>query len=595
VDDNSGSTFNTYENLRNVTFVNGTTNAQGESVGVGVLTFNGGNLRIVGNSVSNFDGAMDDLENKMAYIEPSSSVDNPTSTTYRGSGEIEIDSSAYPWKGTAPNGKLTINANDVLVFHVDSSQVDPTVKLKDINDDPFELTNGYVAIDPDIPSAITLNGGKMAIINDDVSSPGILPAHSDFWLIRSSANADISSMFGGLNGITFEGDFEEGANGTYKLKNGLAGKIFNMSQENDYAEWDRPPDVYLFSNDESSGLFLGTGETPCYAVPSSYALDHANEEIANISVDANDIITDAIFDRMTSVKGCLADPFIHVLYGHGHQNEILGFGYNNNMGGFALGADNIWNLPNERYLRMGIVYGYVHGKTKFFGPASGLGKSVKHDIHTMELFAAYEFFNDQLLKTNLGITLGYSHIRHRLHRVDFGFYDFNANMRSNSVFANIDFVKNLFVRKGYNFGLWLRGSFYHVNQSGYDESSAAAVGSQHISGTKHDIFTTVLGLNIEKEFLDDGQDDRKLTLSLKSGWECHAIRKYSHTTATFDNRVGIGEFTPTFGHADKHAAIISIEGVKKLNNHWNIVGFYVARFNRDIHTHNISSGVEYSF
>jgi hypothetical protein len=62
----------------------------------------------------------------------------------------------------------------------------------------------------------------------------------------------------------------------------------------------------------------------------------------------------------------------------------------------------------------------------------------------------------------------------------------------------------------------------------------------HISGTKHTILTTVLGINIEKEFLDCERDDRKLTLSLKSGWECHAIKKYSDTTATFDNRVGIG-------------------------------------------------------
>jgi outer membrane autotransporter protein len=298
---------------------------------------------------------------------------------------------------------------------------------------------------------------------------------------------------------------------------------------------------------------------------------------------------------MTSVKGCLADPFIHVLYGQGHQNVILGFGYNNKAYGFALGADNIWNFTNERYLRIGIVYGFLHGKTDFFGSASGLGKSAKHDVHTVELFAAYESFNEKLLKTNLCIILVYSHTLHRMHRVDLNSCDFNANMHSNTMFAHVDFVKNLFTRKGYNFGLWLRGTFYHVDQQGYDESSVATTGPQHVSGTKHDILTTVLGINVEKEFLDHGRDDRKFTLSLKSGWECHAIRKYSDTTATFDNDVGVGEFIPVFGCPSKHAAIIALEAIKKLNDHWSIVAFYVARVNKDMHTHTISSGIEYSF
>jgi hypothetical protein len=255
VDDSSGAVFNAYENLRNVTFVNGTTNAHGVSNGVGVITFNGGNLRIVRNNGSNFDDAVDNLKNKMAYMEPSSSQEDPIPTVYRGPDGIEIDASAYPWKG-GTEGRLILNEGNVLLFHVDSSTFDPTVRLKDVNDDPFEKVNGPISIEEGVFQTITFNGGKLAIINEDVQAQGpmTLPAHSDFWLVRSSANADIQNAFtfdNINNGISFETDFEQGPNGTYKLDRSKVTDLFDMNLDNGYAKWDNLLDVYLFSHDGS--------------------------------------------------------------------------------------------------------------------------------------------------------------------------------------------------------------------------------------------------------------------------------------------------------------------------------------------------------
>jgi hypothetical protein len=331
---------NAYGSLKNIALTSGTLNAFAINNGIGTIELKGGSLCLSKDDSSSekFSTAIGSIAEKMTYVDPS------TKTSYKGSeNKIAIDTENFPWE-SGTDGNLVLQANDILSFHVDSSQPDPTVRVDQAEslvgtDDGFELTKGYVTVAPGIENAITFNGGKLAIVNDDTSSPGTLPAHADFWLVRSPANADIEKMF-----VFPEHDnisFEKTANGTYKLPSNQIKNIFDMTQANGYAEWNCPPDLYLFSNDESSGLYLGTGETPRYAVPSTYALDHANEEIAGITIDANDTISDAIFDRMTSVKGCLADPFIHVLYGQGHQNEILGFGYNNKAYGFALGADNI--------------------------------------------------------------------------------------------------------------------------------------------------------------------------------------------------------------------------------------------------------------
>jgi outer membrane autotransporter protein len=325
------------------------------------------------------------------------------------------------------------------------------------------------------------------------------------------------------------------------------------------------------------------------------AVANVSTELAYLTLTVNTLLTNAIADRLVSVKGCLADPFVHIIYGYAHQNKITGLGYNNHMGGFVMGLDDIWTFTNERYLRMGIAFGYTHGKTNFSGPAVSYEKSAKHSIYTVELFGAYEFFNDRHLKANVGVTIGYSQNDDRLHRVDLGSNVFDAKVRSDNFFMGIEFIKNLYVHKGYQFGPWFRANYSHIAQKGYDESTTAAAGAQHVSAVSHDFLTTVVGFNVEKEILDLKLVDRKLTLSLKTGWEYQAVRKYSNATISFDNNLGIGKFAPTFRHPLRSAAIISLGASQKLDIHWSIVSSYIARLNKDISTHNFSVGVEYSY
>jgi hypothetical protein len=192
-------------------------------------------------------------------------------------------------------------------------------------------------------------------------------------------------------------------------------------------------------------------------------LGRANEEIAQLSVRANTLVSNAISDHMTSFKDCLADPFIgssvpstaiygHLrpstaIYGHAHHDQITGLGYNN-MDGLVIGPDNVWTFTNEKYLHLGAAFGYVHGKTNFFD-FSGLGRLTRYDAYTLQLFNAYESFNGKCLKTNIGAILGYCYGKDRLSWTNSAFNVCDGKLRSDINFIVLELIKNLYTHKGY--------------------------------------------------------------------------------------------------------------------------------------------------
>ncbi|MDR1528499.1 MAG: hypothetical protein LBS22_02855 [Puniceicoccales bacterium] len=591
----NGSSLKTYGPLRNDVISGGEVTVYGQTNGVGTIEFRGGFLRLSTDSTAGekFNQAIRGITGKITYVDPATKI------SYKGSdGKIDIVTTNYPWKGSNGVGQLILNGDDALKFHVDSSQPDTAIKTQLTGpDDKFEMAKGYIAADAGMANAITFNGGKLGIVNDDAGSSGRLPAHADFWLVRTGKNANIEAV-GDIFGFDLNdgGKFEKIDDNLYKLTEAYEDAIFSK-QIDSYAQWDEALDVWLFTDatNSASGLFVGTGETPHYAVASDYAKRHANGELATLTVAAHNLLTNAISDRLTSIKGCLTDPFIHAIYGHAHQDEIAGFGYNNNMGGFVFGLDDVWSFPHERYLRLGAIFAYVHGKTNFFGSATGLGKSASQDLYMVELFGAYESFNDKLLKTNVAIFLGYGYNSDELHRTDANFNAFGGKVRSHNIFLAAELVKNLYTRGGYQFGLWFQANCSHIAQQGYDEKTVAVVGAQHVSAVNHNLFTTVVGFNVEREIFDLAYADKKWLLSLKAGWECQVVRKHSDVTVTFDNNLGIGPIAPIFRFPSRHAAIGTITVSKRLNVNWTIVASYIGRFNRNTSAHTLSCGGEYSF
>jgi hypothetical protein len=465
---------NAYGPIKNITVADGTVNVYSRSDDIGSIVLNGGNLHIGQCADSGFEAAIEKLQNTMVYEE----IKDGEKKVYSGSdGKIVLAASNYPWKGSTTNAQLTLAEGNVLKFHVDSSQPDPKIESID-SYDVFELAKGYITIEAGMENAIAFAGGKIEIVNDDAGNPGILPAHADFWLIRILGDTNIEDV-----GQTFGFDledvtrFEQKDSGLYRLTDDHEDEIFSkdtapLEQKNSmfrslvaedilsrdinpYAQWNEVLDVFVFDNPSSyaRGLFVGTGETPRYAILSEYAASHANVELALLVKESNTLVTDALSRRMANVKSRPAAPFIYALYGHSHQDKIAGFGYNNDMGGFVLGLDNVWTFSNERYLSLGAAFGYVHEKTNSFGSATGHGKPAKHEVYSLELFRAYESFNDKHLKANIGVTLRYCHGNDSLLRTDSDYNVFDGKIRSNSVFLGLEFVKNLYAYKGCQFGL----------------------------------------------------------------------------------------------------------------------------------------------
>ncbi|MDR2432246.1 MAG: autotransporter outer membrane beta-barrel domain-containing protein [Puniceicoccales bacterium] len=143
--------------------------------------------------------------------------------------------------------------------------------------------------------------------------------------------------------------------------------------------------------------------------------------------------------------------------------------------------------------------------------------------------------------------------------------------------------------------MWFRVNYNHIAQDGYYETTTAAVGAQHVSAVNHNLFTTILGLNVEKEIFDQEHADKKWSLSLKACWECQSRQRHSSATATFDNNFNIGTIVPILRYPSKHSAIGTLAVSKHLNVNWDIVGSYTGRIGKNISTHTIFCGLKYSF
>jgi hypothetical protein len=110
----NGWAVNTYDpvsDLENITVANGgTLNLLNGASNISKITLNDGTLRIGNSPQGEFDRAISQIAEKLEYTDP------VTKTVYKGSeGNIEIDASNYPWKGSggdANKSTLTINAGE---------------------------------------------------------------------------------------------------------------------------------------------------------------------------------------------------------------------------------------------------------------------------------------------------------------------------------------------------------------------------------------------------------------------------------------------------------------------------------------------------
>jgi hypothetical protein len=361
------------------------------------------------------------------------------------------------------------------------------------------------------------------------------------------------------------------------------------------------------------GDILGEAILPAFV---SIASPLIGDELISLTMTTNNLLTNALSNRMTNVKGCLADPFVQAIYGDTRREHVISeCGYKNNMYGFVLGIDDVWTFANEKYFRLGADLGYVHGKTIPFGAFSRTGKAANttfnldakqlttgcdRDVYTVGLFGAYESFDDKCLKTNIGVILEYSHSRDRLYDVNLNILNIlnafnmdeqilNVKFVSHNIFLGAEFIKNLCAYGGFQFGLWLQANYSHISQH-----SNEILGGYRAK-LDHDFLATVVGLNVEKEAFK--HTNKKLALSLKAGWEFRVVQSFDfvRTFATFVTAAAFNDVNRLSRYPVRNAAVISFRASQKLNDHWSIVGSYTGRFSKNFLAHNLSAGIEYSF
>jgi hypothetical protein len=505
---------------------------------------------------------------------------------------------------------LVLNPGNQLILHVDGAHPDEELSgQKGPSDAAFEKVNGYVVVGQN--SAIKFNGGKIVLINDDPGSCGKFPGNVDFWLLRAENDGGGSLLGGGAEeeyiaaqfGIP-ESDIVKvpGQPGVYEVpSNAVIDKFPDI-----YSELGNFENVRIFVTMNESGkipgmvLMSSEGNLPGSVtkyVPSEYAQDHANAELAAMLMASTTMARDSVVGRLSDVKDNGTGPFAYMVGGHVHQDEIAGFGYSHDMCGLTVGADYRWmrKAGNEQYSRFGALLGYVNGDAEFFGDAVGYEKIAKHDMYVAALFGAYETFNSRHLKTNCNMTLGVGYADTKLHRVDIQPATFDAKMGAVSLFTNVELIKNLRVYNGFHFGLWLNANYSHVKQNGYVESTRADLGAQHVSKVNYDFLDTVIGMSVEKEVINASRLDQKLELALRIGWNCQPMRRHSSARVFTENSVAHWEFTPVFGYPARNSAIISANFMAKLNKNWNVSGTWISRFAKNIKNNTVSLGIEYDF
>jgi outer membrane autotransporter protein len=268
-------------------------------------------------------------------------------------------------------------------------------------------------------------------------------------------------------------------------------------------------------------------------------------------------------------------------------------GYGSDLKGISGGLDWIWEFPDESYLRMGMVIGYVRGDTNFSWPASGKCSNMDSDICSGGLFAASEYFGENNLKTNISRFAGFGHGKNKLARIDADGNSFKGQMSSNNQFVHLEIVKNLCTAGGVQIGPWLRTEYNHVAQKEYTESGAA--GSRTISRIGHNSIDVTIGVNMEREFQHETEADSRLRIFLKAGWCRQALRKHSSAAVHFDVPLLRNIYSPKFGYSRRNSALLIAGFREKFDVHWDLTASWHGFFSKNYHGNILSATIAYNF
>lgn len=573
------NTYNSVSSIKNITLDGGIVKLCGKTDGVGEIILKGGAIK-VGNHAdidSEIDSALQLISDKLQIANPQKEGKLC---------KVTIKDNAY--KGTLDGqGVLQLNEGDIVECHVDTSMDDPNVSASGNN---FKLVKGCIEIEGGSGSCgkINFKGGRFKLV-DDAEQPDSSVAA--FLFVRFPG-LDVSDILDGDNIFDPVADNE----GVYQLNGGtLLTDDSGINVNGDMKIYAKDKvGIGLMKLDELESVTdvaLTTPEEDVSTETSGGSGVSLSGELAETDMAAGAMFRGAVAARLTDVKGNGNDPFISVIGGRIRRSEVSGVWYDGDLYGVAAGGDKLINLQSGAYMRLGGMLGYVRGDIDFHGSAVDNKRSVKQDNYLLSVYSAYESFNENGLKTDFNLSLGYGYGEHRLSRLDAQNNSFSAKMKSDNLFISGELVKNLYAIQGVQIGFWLKADYNHIRQKGYSEHAANGGTAQSVSKANFDSLDTIVGVNIEKDLQNQYNPNRRTRFYAKAGWNCQPARSHSTILA------GVyGQMDETNPSLKPHNAAVFVAGCRqKLNANWDIITEWNGSFSKK-HSYNlVTFSVGYTF
>ncbi|MDR0679963.1 MAG: autotransporter outer membrane beta-barrel domain-containing protein, partial [Puniceicoccales bacterium] len=347
---------------------------------------------------------------------------------------------------------------------------------------------------------------------------------------------------------------------------------------------------------------------------------HVASCLAGTVVNAAEVVQNCIDCRLCDVKGNGNDPFLQIFGGYGKRDKISDLGYDCATYGILLGEDFMKQLGDSAFLKLGGAVSFAHNNVKFSGNGAENGKKGEQNILFGNLFGAYEGFGEENLKTDINALIGFGYSRNKVRRTDASNSKFDGKFPSTDFNVSCELVKNFFHLGNAQVGPWMKVTYNHIAQKEYaesgDENNQENSKNLSMSKSRFNYLNTTLGINLEWEFSNAGDEceeqklsdanngepakqelndikdeERRLRLFAKFGWEYQPIRSRSGYAVTFDG----SQFEPNFGNGNKHFFVAVCGFRYKLSTHFEISSNVAGRITSDDRYFNVNAGLGYSF
>ncbi|MDR2667487.1 MAG: autotransporter outer membrane beta-barrel domain-containing protein [Puniceicoccales bacterium] len=301
------------------------------------------------------------------------------------------------------------------------------------------------------------------------------------------------------------------------------------------------------------------------------------------------ILQDSIECRCGDVKGNGNDPFVSIIGSHGTRKDSAGAKGCSTFYGIIGGADWRWDIGNSgnKYLRGGAFLGYLRGDLSGAAMPSILLKSlwggnlsVRQNSVCGGLFFAFEQFGNRISKSNLDASICFVRQRNKIvgDLSPYGGRSFSIDLRGTA---------NVFTINNWQSGPWLGIAYGRLMEKGSFFDVSAKISS--------DIFRTILGLSVEREFSPNLKAPERLLRAFgRVGWCWQGGRNsLNGNIISTDFPPPQSTFDGPFG--DRNSAIAVFGFRQKLTGNWELSGSWTGDFSSHYRSCNVSITADYTF